>query len=74
VSIGRTVTAKAQGKVMTLGELRAFVAELDQAGAAETTPIKAHLNWGSGLKSLEAAAVRFGDPGAGRQVSHGTQA
>jgi hypothetical protein len=60
--IGRTVEAKgsASGKV-TLGDLRAFIAEMDQAGAADTTPVKATVTFGGALKSLKATAVRFGD-------------
>jgi hypothetical protein len=59
----RTVTATAlDGRRMTLAELRAFVAEMDQAGAAETTPVGARVSWGGGLKELKASAARFGDP------------
>jgi hypothetical protein len=61
----RTVTAKADGDAMTLGELKAFVAACDGAGAANTTPVKATTStWGFRLKSLTADAVRFGDPPA----------
>jgi hypothetical protein len=60
--IDRHVEVKAQDGSMTLGELRAFVAELDQAGAAETTTIEGTVRWGGGVKSLKATAERFGDP------------
>ena len=60
--IGRTVEAKgsAEGK-MTLGDLKEFVAEMDQAGAANSTPIEATVMWRGALKSLKATAIRFGD-------------
>ena len=60
--IGRTVEAKgsADGK-MTLADLKEFVAEMDQAGAANTTPIEATTTWRCALKSLKATAIRFGD-------------
>jgi hypothetical protein len=58
----RTVTATAHDGKMTLGELRAFIAEMDQAGAAETTPVTARVSWGGWVKELKASAVRFGDP------------
>jgi hypothetical protein len=61
VSIGRTVEAKAQDGTVTLEELRAFIGELDQAGAAESTPVKAPVRFGGGIKSLKATAVRLGD-------------
>lgn len=59
--IGRVVEAKAQDGTMTLDEVRAFVAELDSAGAAGATPVNATVRFGGGLKSLKATAVRFGD-------------
>lgn len=62
MSIGREVTVKAQDGTVTLGELRAFVAELDQAGATENTPVSATVRIGGGIKTLKATAVRFGDP------------
>lgn len=63
----RTVTAKADGDAMTLGELKAFIAVCDQAGAADSTPVKGTTSWRSGLLSLTAEAIRFGDlPEAGR--------
>lgn len=58
--INRSVTATAgDGKRMTLGELRAFVTEMDQAGAADIT---VRIAWGGGLKELRATAARFGEP------------
>ena len=61
MSIGRRVEATAASKDMTLGEIREFVAELDRAGAAEETVVKARVNFSGTLKSLTADAVRFGD-------------
>jgi hypothetical protein len=61
--INRAVTATAgDGSRMTLGDLRAFIAELDQAGAAETTPVSGRVSFGGYVKELKATAVRFGDP------------
>lgn len=61
--INRNVSAAAEdGKRMTLADLRAFVAEMDQAGAAEETPVSARIAWGGWVKELKATAVRFGDP------------
>lgn len=63
VATDRTVTAHAgDGKKMTLGELRAFIAEMDQAGAADTTPVTARVAWVGWVKQLKATAIRFGDP------------
>jgi hypothetical protein len=62
VSTSREVTVKAQDGTVTLGELRAFVAELDHAGAAESTSILATVRFGGGIKTLKATAIRFGDP------------
>jgi hypothetical protein len=62
VSIGRTVEAKAKDGTLTLGEMRAFVAEMDEAGAAETTKIEGAARFRGGIKSLKATAERFGDP------------
>jgi hypothetical protein len=47
---------------MTLAELRVFITEMDQAGAAENTPVGARVSWGGGLKRITASARRFGDP------------
>lgn len=59
----RTVTATASGgdKRMTLGELRSFIGEMDQAGAAESTSVSARVTFGGWLRELKATAVRFGD-------------
>jgi hypothetical protein len=61
--VGRevTVSSGSAGK-LSLGDVRAFVAEMDQAGAAESTLITATVRWGGWLKSLKATAARFGDP------------
>ncbi|MCW2904126.1 MAG: hypothetical protein JWO67_6391 [Streptosporangiaceae bacterium] len=59
--IDRHVAVQATAKKLTLGELREFIDELDQAGAANSTVIKGRVNWGGTIKSLEATAVRFGD-------------
>jgi hypothetical protein len=58
----RTVTAKPSGgKRMTLGDLRAFLTEMDQAGAADTTLFTARVSVRGWVKELKATAVRFGD-------------
>ena len=62
MSVSRHVEANAENGKMTLGDLRQFVAELDQAGAADTTVIRARVTFGGVLKSVAADAVRFGDP------------
>lgn len=62
MSTSRDVTVKAQNGTVTLGELKAFVAELDHAGAVNTTPISATVRFGGGIKTLKATAIRFGDP------------
>jgi hypothetical protein len=62
VSTSREVTAKAEDGTVTLGELKAFAAELDRAGAVNTTPISATVRFGGGIKTLKATAIRFGDP------------
>ena len=62
MSTSRDVTVKAQDGIMTLGELRVFITELDHAGAAESTPISGTVRFGGGIKALKATAVRFGDP------------
>ena len=59
---GPVVRTLPGGKRMTLGEIRSFVAEMDQAGAADTTQIGARVNFGGWLRELKATAVRFGDP------------
>jgi hypothetical protein len=59
----RTVTTKARGsaKRMSLGEVKAFVAEMDEAGAANTTLVTARVGFRGRLMELKATAVRFGD-------------
>lgn len=56
-----TATASADDKRMTLGELRSFIGEMDQAGAAESTPVSARVTFGGWLRELKATAQRFGD-------------
>lgn len=46
---------------MTLGDLRAFIGELDEAGAANTTPLEARLSFRGKIKSMTADVIRFGD-------------
>jgi hypothetical protein len=58
----RTVETTAADGTMILGELRAFIHELDNAGAAESTRIEGRVSMKGGVKSLKATAVRFGDP------------
>lgn len=62
MSTSREVTVKAQNGTMTLGELKAFAAELDHAGAVNTTPISATVRLSGWIKTLKATATRFGDP------------
>ena len=63
MSIDRNVGVKAaDGCKLTLGELRQFVTELDEAGAAESTTISGRVGWRGSVKALSAVAVRFGDP------------
>jgi hypothetical protein len=61
VSTSRRVETKAEDGTLTLRELRAFVADLDADGAAETTKIEGTVRFGGGVKSLKATAERFGD-------------
>jgi hypothetical protein len=58
----RTVTVNAADGKLTLGELRSFIGEMDQAGAADTTPVQGRVTFGGWLKEIKATAVRFGDP------------
>lgn len=60
----RRVTATSgSGKVaLTAGDLRAFLAELDAAGAADATPMQGRIGWrGARLTSITADVVRPGD-------------
>lgn len=57
MSTSRTVEAKAADGTMTLAELRAFIAELDDARAAESTPVSATVRFGGGLKGLKATVA-----------------
>lgn len=62
MSAERTRTMKAaKGEKLTLGDLRSFVGEMDQAGAADSTPVSARASFGGWLQELKATAVRFGD-------------
>ena len=58
----RVVEARAaKGEQLTLGDLREFVATLEKAGAADSTPILALAGWRGRLRNLKASAVRPGD-------------
>lgn len=46
---------------MTLGELRQFVVECEEAGAVESTRIEATTTWGGKLKTVSVVVVRFSD-------------
>ena len=62
MSAERTRSMKApKGGKLTLGDLRSFVGEMDQAGAADTTPVGATVSFGGWLRELKATAERFGD-------------
>lgn len=62
MSAERTRTMKAaKGEKLALGDLRSFVAEMDQAGAADSTPVSARASFGGWLQELKATAVGFGD-------------
>lgn len=60
MSTERTITVKAADGVLTMAELRAFVAEFDQAadGAADADgqvrllKVKARVSFGGGIKSV----------------------
>lgn len=67
--VGRHVEAEAETGEFTLAELRQFVAELDAAGAAGTTAIRAVTGWTGKLRKLKATAVRFGDPRDGGRAA-----
>jgi hypothetical protein len=64
MTTSRTVTAKAASGTLTLSELRAFLAELDHAGAGEDTPVSGTMRFGGGVKSLKAVAERSPEPAA----------
>lgn len=58
-----THSKQADGRAMTLGELRAFVAELDQLGAADSTAITGAVRGLDGkVTRLTGKVVRFGAP------------
>jgi hypothetical protein len=48
----------ADGKRMTLAELKTFLAELDSAGAPADAGLSARVSFGGGLKSLKAVLTR----------------
>jgi hypothetical protein len=50
-----------KGEQLTLSDLRRFIAELDNTGAADTTPIAATVGYAGKLRGLQARAVRLGD-------------
>lgn len=50
-----------KGSPFTLGDLRKFIAEMDDCGAAEISEISAKLGWLGTIVRLESTVVRFGD-------------
>lgn len=60
----RTITITADRDGMLLIDLRTFVAEMDAAGADDSTPIGGRVTVRGRLKELTAKPVRPGDPGA----------
>lgn len=54
------VRVKAEGKSMTLAEVREFMAAMDRAGATEDSVIAAHINFGGTLRELRSDIKRFG--------------
>ena len=58
----RYLLAASRHATLTLGELRDFIARLDDEGAAESTPLSGKTSFrGRRLLSLTADIVRFGD-------------
>lgn len=57
--VDRLVSVK--GSSLTLADVRAFVAEMDAAGAADSTPVDGAVTLRGRLKELRARAARFGD-------------
>ena len=64
VTTETTHSKHAAGKAMTLDELRALVAELDELGAAGDTPVEARGGW-SGSRTLTAKVTSRGGPRPG---------
>lgn len=58
IEIARTATDKKAG--MTLADLRAFLAEVDRAGLADASPIKATVGFKSQLQKLTAQGLQDG--------------
>jgi hypothetical protein len=58
--VGRTVEARAPRRAaLTLGGLRRYIMEMDQAGAPDSTPLKARTSpWRSWLTTITGFAVR----------------
>lgn len=50
-----------KGEQLTKADLRAFLQSLDDAGAAESTPISGRVSPRGKLRQLSASAIRFGD-------------
>ena len=57
----RTVELKASDGTMRLGELLAFIHELEVCGADGSTRIEGRVGVKGGVKSLKATVVRSGD-------------
>ncbi len=57
MSVSRTIEAKAGNGKMTFGELSAFVAEMEAAGAAESTQVGATATMGGWLKAIKATVT-----------------
>jgi hypothetical protein len=57
-----THRVRATGKAMTLGELREFVKQCDELGAADSSRIDGRVGFGAGVQALTITVVRFGDP------------
>jgi hypothetical protein len=49
------------GRELTLGDLREFIAALELAGAADSTPVRGTVTWRGKLSDLHATAIRLGD-------------
>lgn len=59
----RHLLAANRHATLTLGELRNFIARLDEEGAAECTPLRGRTSFrGRRLVGITATIVRFGDP------------
>jgi hypothetical protein len=54
----RIVETRASDGTMRLGELRAFIHELDEAAAADDTRIEGRVTMKGGIRSLRASVAR----------------